>query len=354
MIWTRICHWVSFTHSTIVMTKQEVDLSFNIYHYPVTLASYRFSFAIAGKLSKTQIDIAMGILTELSTMAKRKASRNEFVEASNRFYTTIPHTFDADGPRVINTSDQIAKKLEMLEHLANIKLTYRLLNGTDNETNPLDHLYQNLNANIKALDRTSVDFRDIERYVNLTKWDWNNVEIVNAFEVSRAGETQRFEAFKQLHNRQLLWHGSSITNFVGLLSQGLKIAPPDVQSNGSNFGRGLYFADAIAKSLSYCSYSREHVGLLLLCEVALGDSMDVTRPQPIAQLPNGIHSTKCIGARTLSGLKKRPDGLLIPDGKKMRDKTKQMPFNELIVYNEAQVRVKYVVMVKLAHPESSE
>lgn len=154
-------------------------------------------------------------------MVDRQASRNEFVEASNRFYTMIPHTFGKNGPSVINTTDQIAKKMDMIKHMANIRLTYSLLNGTDKKTNPLDHLYRNLNANIKALDRTSVEFRDIERYMQLTKRKSAKLELVNAFEVTRHDEVQRFNAFKHLHNRQLLWHGSSLTNFVGLLSKGM-------------------------------------------------------------------------------------------------------------------------------------
>lgn len=47
------------------------------------------------------------------------------------------------------------------------------------------------------------------------------------FEVAREGEFDRFKAFKTLHNRKLLWHGSRVTNFAGILSQGLRIAPPE-------------------------------------------------------------------------------------------------------------------------------
>ena len=47
------------------------------------------------------------------------------------------------------------------------------------------------------------------------------------FKVSRDGEYKRFRPFEQLHNRQLLWHGSRTTNYAGILSQGLRIAPPE-------------------------------------------------------------------------------------------------------------------------------
>lgn len=50
----------------------------------------------------------------------------------------------------------------------------------------------------------------------------------------------------------LLWHGSKISNFMGILAQGLKgiyyilnilVAPPWAFNTGTMFGKGIYFAD---------------------------------------------------------------------------------------------------------------
>lgn len=90
--------------------------------------------------------------------------------------------------------------------------------------------------------------------------------------MKRQGEKSRYKPFKQLHNRQLLWHGSRLTNFAGILSQGLRIAPPEAPATGYMFGKGLYFADMVTKSANYCFPTRSNPnGLLLLCEVALGN-----------------------------------------------------------------------------------
>ena len=62
----------------------------------------------------------------------------------------------------------------------------------------------------------------------------------------------RFKPFKKLHNRMLLWHGSRTTNYAGILSQGLKIAPPEAPVTGYMFGKGIYFADMVSKSANYC------------------------------------------------------------------------------------------------------
>jgi len=45
--------------------------------------------------------------------------------------------------------------------------------------------------------------------------------------VARDGETKVYKPFRELHNRMLLWHGSRATNYAGILSQGLRIAPPE-------------------------------------------------------------------------------------------------------------------------------
>ena len=79
-----------------------------------------------------------------------------------------------------------------------------------------------------------------------------------------------------LGNRFLLFHGSRTSNLAGILSQGLWIAPPEAPVTGYMFGKGVYFADMSSKSANYCFATRSNpVGLLLLCEVALGQSLEL-------------------------------------------------------------------------------
>ena len=70
----------------------------------------------------------------------------------------------------------------------------------------------------------------------------------------------------------LLWHGSRTTNYAGILSQGLRIAPPEAPVTGYMFGKGIYFADMVSKSANYCWTSQNNpIGFVLLSEVALGN-----------------------------------------------------------------------------------
>ena len=59
------------------------------------------------------------------------------------------------------------------------------------------------------------------------------------------------------------------------------------------FGKGVYFADMVSKSANYChAYSSNPIGLMLLCEVALGNMYELTGAKSITKLPQGKHSTK--------------------------------------------------------------
>lgn len=57
------------------------------------------------------------------------------------------------------------------------------------------------------------------------------------------------------------------------------------------FGKGVYFADMVSKSANYCGTSRENPdGLILLCDVALGEFNDkYYADYNAANLPPGKH-----------------------------------------------------------------
>ena len=101
--------------------------------------------------------------------------------------------------------------------------------------------------------------------------------MINVFRIARPLEKERFERSqfaKIKSDRRLLWHGSRCTNFGGILSQGLRIAPPEAPVTGYMFGKGIYLADMSSKSAGYTfSHSSDGNGLLLLCEAELGNPM---------------------------------------------------------------------------------
>lgn len=112
-----------------------------------------------GKISKKQIKRARKVLKELSKLVRKNESdKNKFIEASNRFYTWIPHKFmPKQAPGIIKTTEMIQSKYEMLERLSEIELTYSLLNEANDTKNPLDGLYSKLNATITPMKPKSTE-----------------------------------------------------------------------------------------------------------------------------------------------------------------------------------------------------
>jgi poly [ADP-ribose] polymerase len=190
--------------------------------------------------------------------------------------------------------------------------------------------------------------------------------VIEIFRIERQGEYDRFNSssFASLKNgnRRLLWHGSRSTNYGGILSQGLRIAPPEAPVSGYMFGKGVYFADMSSKSANYCcSYNSGGKALLLLGEVEVGDPLyelynsdynageNAKKEGKIATLgkgrtiPGGWKDAGCI----------HPDlqGVQVPDvaSGPGQDNGNQgyLQYNEYIVYDVAQIRLRYLFFVDM-------
>lgn len=310
-----------------------------------------------GKLSQKQLKEAMGVLKKIDELIQsRTASSAQFVEQSNRFYTLVPHDFGVERPPILDTNEQVASKTEMLESLMEMELAYGLLNedDADSEKSPIDGHYEQLKTDIAPIPHDSEEFALLKEYVKNTHGKTHSnytLEIEDIFKVARKGEERRYKPFKKLHNRQLLWHGSRLTNYVGILSHGLKIAPPEAPVTGYMFGKGIYFADMVSKSANYCCTSpHNNTGLMLLCEVALGDTMDCYTAQYVTQLPKDKQSVKGVGKYypDPNELHIRPDGVKVPLGKSIEGTAikSSLLYNEYIVYDIAQVKVEYLFKMK--------
>ncbi|XP_034111953.2 poly [ADP-ribose] polymerase [Drosophila nasuta] len=312
-----------------------------------------------GKLSLKQLQSAYNVINEIYELILKQASNARFIDASNRFYTLIPHNFGVNAPPLIETVEQVESLRQMLDSLSEIEVAYNIIKNENNvdNINPVDKHYEQLKTHLVSLDKKSDEFVILNNYVQNTHASTHSsyeLEVIDVFKVSRQGEARRFKPFKKLHNRKLLWHGSRLTNFVGILSHGLKIAPPEAPPTGYMFGKGIYFADMVSKSANYCCTSQQNsTGLMLLSEVALGDMMECTSAKYVKQLPKDKHS--CYGrGRTMPNPKEshiRDDGVEIPLGKPITDDAlkSSLLYNEFIVYDVAQVNVQYLFRLEFKY-----
>ncbi|XP_068088920.1 poly [ADP-ribose] polymerase 1 isoform X2 [Hyperolius riggenbachi] len=307
-----------------------------------------------GRLSKRQIQSAYSILNDVQQAVSEKAPEARLLDLSNRFYTLIPHDFGMKKPPLLDNEEYIQAKVQMLDNLLDIEVAYSLLKGgtEDSEKDPIDVQYERIKTDIKVIDKHSDDFKILQEYVKNTHAETHNayeLEVVDIFKIEREGEKQRYRPFKELHNRQLLWHGSRTTNFAGILSQGLRIAPPEAPVTGYMFGKGIYFADMVSKSANYCHTSPNNpTGLLLLGEVALGNMHELKAASHITKLPKGKHSVKGLGRTAPDpAATVQLDGVDVPLGKGIPTvNDTSLLYNEYIVYDIAQVNLKYLLKLK--------
>lgn len=164
-----------------------------------------------GKISKKQMEKAMTVLQTISRLIGKSGSYGKLIEASNKFFTMIPHSFGVKRPTAIDSIDVVNAKCEMLESLMNMELIYGYLDGESGEkNNPLDACYPKLKANIEPLDRASDEYYWLCETVRATHGPTHKdytLEVLEIFKVVRDGEVERFRAFDNLGNHKLLWHG---------------------------------------------------------------------------------------------------------------------------------------------------
>ena len=276
---------------------------------------------------------------------------------------------------MIDSVDALKMKLSMVENLLQISSTQRLsaqIGGAPEGEHPTDGLYRRLKCALApASDGEAAMVRE---YVANTHGPTHNtytLEVTDVFAAERPGEADAHRA--SLGNRQMLWHGSRLSNWAGILSQGLRIAPPEAPATGYMFGKGLYFADMCSKSANYCMVTRaNNKVVVMLCDVALGEMYErVTADYdaPKACKKKGKHSTFGLGrdapcedgARVVDGVK-WPTGKHAPhaylDENRERlcaaentDEPKLL-YNEFIVYALEQARRGRVIAWHHSHSRS--
>mmetsp|Transcript_43736 Transcript_43736/g.71094 ORF Transcript_43736/g.71094 Transcript_43736/m.71094 type:complete len:1503 (-) Transcript_43736:654-5162(-) len=285
-------------------------------------------------------------------------------QLSNDFYELIPHAdFRLEAATSIDTPELVHKKLQLLTSLDELNIAAKILLGAQlhiQTLNPLDYVLRAMQVQMTPVTRqeNKQEYRAIEQYVNRTDQTLN-IKLSAIYRIERHGEEEKFEPFRQIGNRRLLWHGTPAANLIGILSQGLRISPPEAPKAGEMFGKGVYFADMFPKSFGYCrNTGSKSPNYLLICDVALGRMNELYEAKYFEAPEEGTNSTKGVG-------KKGPDwshSLTFPSGAKVPlgqvvDSPPPPPeapyvyeynrlnYNEYIVYNTSQIVTRYLVEV---------
>mmetsp|Transcript_1133 Transcript_1133/g.1857 ORF Transcript_1133/g.1857 Transcript_1133/m.1857 type:complete len:1513 (-) Transcript_1133:94-4632(-) len=333
------------------------------------------------------------------------ALQSKLKKLTDKLYSAIPRGFGSVGMGnirhmpIIDTEEAIKKETAFLRSLEDVEETLTLVLGASKEMNVTQNdgkdyaeslvcsfpekivcFRDMLGVSLRPIEKHSDKFKLLEQYAHASS---PNSDIIAALRVTRYEEAERFAPFEADRQRsnsrgfpcnQLLFHSTKVSNCVGILMRGLKIAPVEAPASGFLFGKGVYFADTFEKSAGYaqsrCMFEIHNsssafedinsLKVMFVCEVALGepfilrnfDLFHNLEDEEVTLPPQGTNSVFAGGSicPDPSGFFVTKKGVGIPLGSLGPAPVDQVKIgvrhNEYIVYDEARVKIKYIMLFR--------
>jgi poly [ADP-ribose] polymerase len=284
-----------------------------------------------GILTIGQVEKGEAILQELYGHFKGgKPKQNDVVRLSGEFYTCIPHrigrTRSAIDAAVINSLESFEQKQETLQLMKDM-IQVNGEHGSVLFDAEIDKKYEALKCGIGWVEKNSSIYRELEQHVLSSQVKTKSIKVKNIYSLKREQEWNNFTS--QIDNQRLLFHGSRIKNWVGILSRGI-LLPKIVVSLGVNrtdagwLGSGIYFGDASCTSSFYTTPGKKGTRFMALARVALGKMKDYRKiTYGISEPPPGYDS--CHGVRNKAG------------------QPSEFSDDEYVIYRAQQQRLEYLV-----------
>ena len=314
-----------------------------------------------GAISGNQLDKAENVLDRIQEAIEGKTNNHDLMDLSSEYYTYVPLVTASRTwrPPVLDTQTQLDKARENLEDLRNVKIAYSAVEQDNSKDAPKEHpadtLYGKLDTEIVPLDRNDPMWAEIEKYVYQTQGTTHHcrVKLVDIYQIGRNPDKK---VLTLMGNRHLLWHGTRLSNYISILKKGLILRPELLGSNvhitGKMFGMGLYGANSFSKSFNYTYCDPGQEACLFLGEFSLGKVLHKTQSdyylnKEVLKKQGGYHSTWGQGQWTPDGMAEI-NKVKVPNGKLVRSSVANacLMYDEFIVYDEKQVKLKYIVRIK--------
>ena len=264
---------------------------------------------------------ARDILTFLNDSPKVNAKYKKNIDAYLRL---IPRRKgqSLSYESIFPTLDEVKKESDVLDALEN---SLSLLNKPQKGSSAPTVAEKVFALRLDALTNNTERDRVIAWYQKTNKpmHHYTHLQVQNIYEVDIEDYNKNFDS--AIGSITEVWHGSSQANILSILKSGLKVSPPSTAAiAGKMFGNGVYGSQTASKSIGY-SLGRwrqpaGESGWLFVCEFAMGKANYPTGAT--SHLPTGYDSFWAQPEKT---------GLLN---------------DELIVFKEAQIRVKYLLEIK--------
>ena len=248
-----------------------------------------------GILTKEQVERGEAVLSKIFDILKEKEENFSPDELANlrrlsgEFFTIIPHRIGRSKSdvhqNVIDSAGVLESKQELLQLMKDM-LEVTSSGAYDKSDKPtVDLKFRALKVQLKEIDKYSPWFQEIQDYVlnsqRKTARFNKKMEIETIYAVRRPQETDSFKS--EFSPQKLLFHGSRISNWVGLLSRGVLMPKVIVRSgvkrtDAGLLGNGMYFASSASASAQYTTAGETGSQFMMACRVALGQSKEYNEP----------------------------------------------------------------------------
>lgn len=318
-----------------------------------------------GVVNVSQIEKGEAILQRLYEMFKLGTHDEEAVEElTNQFYTVIPHNLGRQRHQIsstkINSMAAFEEKQDLLQLMRDMLAvtadgkSQQL--GSSSQVTDVEMKYRALRTKIDLVERDSnlatynevldlVMNRPLGTTQNMSTSNANAssnnnsssggdnsdlIKIHRVYQITRPIERAAFGQNRVQTNQRFLFHGSRISNYVGLLSRGLMmpkmvVAMGGKRRDGGLLGNGIYFGDNAATSAQYCTSGAKGTRLMLINNVALGTVKEYEQVVfGLMEPPQGFHS--------VHGVKNSPP-----------QRITDFKDDEYVIFNPAQQFQQYLV-----------
>ena len=322
----------------VVLAPEVADLVRYIY----AEATNALTATVAAKITARGIETPLGILTigqiekgeaflqDIYRTIKAGGAPARLESLSNEFYTVVPHRIGrsraAVEEAVIRTWEDFEQKTETLQLMKDM-LQVNGEAGSVLFDEEVGAQFAALNCKLAALAPSSAAYAELRKFVEGSQIKSKSIKVRNVWTLQRDGEPSRYR--ESVGNERLLFHGSRIKNWVGLLSRGI-LMPKVAVSMGVNrtdegwLGNGIYFGDAACTSAFYTSPGKKGTRLMAVARVALGRIKDYHKiTYGLTTPPPGFDS--CHGVRRQKGVDSQFDD------------------DEFVIYDIAQQKLEYLV-----------
>lgn len=254
----------------------------------------------------------------------KKNGQDEFNEKIDEYLKIIPRPKGGGllYENIFPNVDVVKKESDVLDALYNS--VEMALKAPVDATKPSTEKVFNLNMSLVTDPKVIKKIQDWYNSTNKPMHHYQHVKIINIYEVDIVDYNANF--VKSPKNIKEVWHGSGQSNILSILKTGLFCSPPSTAAiAGKMFGNGVYGSETASKSLGYTlgrwGQSKGDCGWLFVCDFEMGSNPYYPR-NSFSQLPSGYDSCWALPKNT------------------------SLMNDELIVYKENQIKVKYLLEVK--------